>query len=51
MRLLVDTNIFLEILLAQSRADEAKGLLQKVDMHDFFIVTTQPEAEKSNPDL
>jgi hypothetical protein len=37
MRLLVDTNIFLEILLAQSRADEAKGLLQKVDMHDFFI--------------
>jgi predicted nucleic acid-binding protein len=37
MRLLVDTNIFLEILLAQSRADEAKGLLRKVDMHDFFI--------------
>lgn len=37
MRLLIDTNIFLEILLAQSRADEAKELLQKVNQHDFFI--------------
>jgi hypothetical protein len=37
MRLLIDTNIFLEILLAQSHADEAKKLLRKVDQHDFFI--------------
>lgn len=37
MRLLVDTNIFLEILLEQNRAEEAKDLLRKVDQHDFFI--------------
>jgi hypothetical protein len=37
MRLLVDTNIFLEILLAQARADEAKELLRRVGLHDFFI--------------
>ena len=37
MRLLIDTNIFLEILLSQSRADEAKELLRKVDQHEFFI--------------
>jgi uncharacterized protein len=37
MRLLIDTNIFLEILLEQSRAEEAKELLRKVDRHDFFI--------------
>jgi uncharacterized protein len=37
MRLLVDTNVFLEILLAQAHADEAKELLRKVGQHDFFI--------------
>ncbi len=37
MRLLVDTNIFLEVLLAQTRANEAKELLGKNDTHDFFI--------------
>lgn len=37
MRLLVDTNIFLEILLEQDRAEEAKDLLRKVDQRDFFI--------------
>ena len=37
MKLLVDTNIFLEILLEQNRAEEAKDLLRKVDQHDFFI--------------
>lgn len=37
MRLLVDTNIFLEVLLAQARSDEAKELLAKTDAHDFFI--------------
>ena len=37
MRLLIDTNVFLEILLEQRRAEEAKDLLRKVDQHDFFI--------------
>lgn len=37
MRLLVDTNIFLEILLEQNCAEETKNLLRKVDQHDFFI--------------
>lgn len=37
MRLLIDTNIFLEILLEQSRSEEAKELLRKVDQHDFFM--------------
>lgn len=37
MRLLVDTNIFLEVLLEQSQADEAKELLAKTDTHDIFI--------------
>ena len=37
MRLLVDTNIFLEILLEQNRAEEAKDLLRKVAKHEFFI--------------
>lgn len=37
MRLLVDTNIFLEALLEQARSDEAKELLAKTDTHDLFI--------------
>lgn len=37
MKLLVDTNIFLEVLLEQTRSDEAKELLAKNDTHDFFI--------------
>jgi predicted nucleic acid-binding protein len=37
MKLLLDTNIFLEVLLEQSRADDAKTLLSKTDTHDFFI--------------
>ncbi len=37
MRLLVDTNIFLEVLLAQARSDEARELLAKTDTHDLFI--------------
>src|SRR4051794_19445914 len=37
MRLLVDTNIFLEVLLEQTHSDEAKDLLAKTDAHDFFI--------------
>lgn len=37
MKLLLDTNIFLEVLLEQSRANDAKTLLVKTDAHDFFI--------------
>ncbi len=37
MKLLVDTNIFLEVLLEQARADEARNFLTKTDAHDFFI--------------
>ena len=37
MKLLVDTNIFLEVLLEQSRSNDAKELLVKTDAHDFLI--------------
>ena len=37
MRLLVDTNVFLELLLAQSRADEARKLLENSEGHDLFV--------------
>ena len=37
MKLLVDTNIFLEVLLEQARANDAKDLLGKIDEHDFLI--------------
>lgn len=37
MKLLVDTNTFLEIRLEQARQDEAKELLAKTDAHEFFI--------------
>ncbi|MDQ3753526.1 MAG: PIN domain-containing protein, partial [Acidobacteriota bacterium] len=37
MRLLVDTNIFLEVLLEQAREVEAKDFLAKVNAHEFFI--------------
>ena len=37
MKLLVDTNIFLEVLLEQARADEARKFLANTDAHDFFI--------------
>lgn len=37
MKLLIDTNIFLEVILAQSKIDEAKDLLSKTDEHEFFI--------------
>lgn len=37
MKLLLDANIFLEVLLEQSRAHDAKTLLAKTDVHDFFI--------------
>jgi len=37
MKALLDTNIFLEIILSQEKADEAKGVLLKADQHEFFI--------------
>ncbi len=37
MRLLIDTNIFLEILLAQERSKEGISLLSMVNEHQFFI--------------
>jgi predicted nucleic acid-binding protein len=37
MKLLLDTNIFLEVLLEQARANDAKALLAKTDAHNFLI--------------
>lgn len=37
MRLLLDTNIFLEIILEQEKAAEAKALLTRSREHEFFI--------------
>ena len=37
MRLLIDTNILLEIILAQEKAREAQSLLSRTEEHVFFI--------------
>ena len=37
MRLLLDTNIFLEVILEQEKADATRALLAKTDVHEFFI--------------
>ena len=37
MRLLIDTNLFLEIILEQKNAEQAKSLLQRTREHEFFI--------------
>jgi len=37
MKALLDTNIFLEIILSQEKAEEAKNLLLKSTQHEFFI--------------
>ena len=37
MKALLDTNIFLEIILSQEKAEEAKNLLLKSEQHEFFI--------------
>jgi len=37
MRLLLDTNIFLEVILDQERAKEARTILSKIEGHEFFI--------------
>jgi len=37
MKILIDTNIFLEIILEQEKISEAKDLLAKNIEHDFFL--------------
>jgi uncharacterized protein len=37
MRILLDSNILLEYLLDQVKADEVEQLLTQVDAHEFFI--------------
>ena len=37
MRLLLDTNIFLEIILDQEKSPDAKALLSKGEENEFFI--------------
>ncbi len=37
MRLLLDTNIFLEILLEQENAEESLVFLRKTTEHEFFV--------------
>ncbi|MBI4317080.1 MAG: PIN domain-containing protein [Chloroflexi bacterium] len=37
MRLLIDTNILLEIILEQEKAAEASDLLSRTDEHTFFV--------------
>ena len=37
MKLLLDTNILLEVLLGQARAEEAKTLLSNAAGHDLFL--------------
>jgi predicted nucleic acid-binding protein len=37
MKVLLDTNIFLEIILSQEKAKDAKNLLLKSAEHEFFI--------------
>jgi predicted nucleic acid-binding protein len=37
MRLLIDTNVFLEIILEQENAGQAKDLLQRTHEHELFI--------------
>lgn len=37
MRLLIDTNIVLEIILEQAKAEEAKALLSSGEKHELFL--------------
>ncbi|MDO9302768.1 MAG: PIN domain-containing protein [Anaerolineales bacterium] len=37
MKALLDTNVFLEIILSQEKAEESKKLLLKSTQHEFFI--------------
>lgn len=37
MKLLIDTNVFLEVLLSDAKAAEAKALLENAGGHDLFV--------------
>lgn len=37
MRLLLDTNIFLEVLLTQAKSEEAQTFLKQIDRHEVFL--------------
>ena len=37
MKLLLDTNIFLELILKQQRQQEVSNLLLKIDEHEFLV--------------
>ena len=37
MRLLIDTNIFLEVILEQAKASEARKILAHIERHEFFL--------------
>jgi hypothetical protein len=37
MRLLIDTNVILEVLLLQEKESEAKSLLTKIEEYEFFL--------------
>jgi predicted nucleic acid-binding protein len=37
MRILLDTNIVLELILGQERADDVRSLLMQTDQHQLFI--------------
>jgi len=37
MKALLDTNVFLEVILSQEKAEEVKGLLLKSAQHEFYI--------------
>ncbi len=37
MKLLVDTNVLLEIMLEQEKAEEARTFLAKTETHEFFL--------------
>ena len=37
MRLFLDTNLFLEVILEQEKAAEVKTLLSETDQHEFFL--------------
>ncbi|MBS1790997.1 MAG: type II toxin-antitoxin system VapC family toxin [Acidobacteria bacterium] len=37
MKLLIDSNVFLEVLLEQADSDAAEEFLARSDQHDFFV--------------
>jgi predicted nucleic acid-binding protein len=37
VKLLIDTNIILEVILEQAKGEEVRALLSKTEEHEFFI--------------